>query len=340
MTELLNARPQAILLAIVLAIVIDVARRLLRLVGTGARRFWNGPEPGGAKLAWYAELASYLLFPLLAFISFVPPLVLIVGVAKLMGFESNVQVSMLNHGLALLWLLTITFLAVQIWYLMRLPGFWRRLRYLLILVSLPLLIQVLIWLLLDLAFRYRLANAADLGLAGSIGHLFALGIFPFLVPMVHGRIVVPVLTFATNETRHRWRPAIIATGCAVLVGFVAATFAWFGEVQKTTLFARNEPGTTPATTAPAAIGIPHTCHNYYPDMSLRLHETGTTVLAFRITAGGTIKDIAVDQSSGSSRLDLASVVCASHWTYIPATVNGHRVETAWRTQVAWKMDQS
>ncbi len=236
MTDLLTTSPQAIIVAVVLTVAIDIVRRLLRLVAWGAKRFWNGPETDGATTAWYAELAGYLLFPPLAFIAFIPPLVVIVATATLMGFPPNVKLSMLAHGMALLWTLTVAFLWVQIWHLMSLPGFWRRVRYCLLLVALPLLAQILTWLSLDALFQYRIADAVALRIAGSIGHLFSLGVFPFLMPMVHARILTPVLTFATRQTARRWRPLIIGIGCAVLAAFVAVVFLWFGEAGRVSPF--------------------------------------------------------------------------------------------------------
>ncbi len=230
MTELLATTPQAIFIAVVLAVAIDLMRRLLRFAARGAKRFWNGPEADGIKTAWYAELASYLLFLPLAFITFVPPLVMIVVTASLMGFPPDVKLSALTHGMALLWILTAVFLWLQIWHLMGLPGFWRRVRYFLLLLALPLLVQILTWLLLDFTFHFHLATNAHLKLAGRLCHLFSLGVFPFLVPLVHQRVLAPVFTFVTSQTKKRWRPLVTAIGCAVLAGFVAAVFLWFGQV--------------------------------------------------------------------------------------------------------------
>lgn len=338
MTELLTGSPQSIIIAVLLAVAIDLVRRVLRLVAGGARRFWFGPDADAQKSSIGVELLSYLLFPVLAFIAFVPSLVVIVATATLMGFDPNVKLSMLAHGMALLWALTFLFLWVQIWHLMRLPGFWRRVRYLLLLIALPLLVQILIWLFLDLLFRFHLANSEDLKIASRLGHLFSMGFFPFLVPVLHARALVPVFTSIMESTKKRWRAAATGVASAALVAVLVGIFMWFGQASRTSLFAQNEPGPS-AASAPAAIGVPHTCLNYYPPLSLRLHETGTAVLAFRITTSGTVRDIAIVQSTGSPRLDLASVMCATHWTYRPATVNGQKVEAPWRAQVVWKMGE-
>lgn len=337
MTELLTGNPQSIIAAILLAIAIDLARRVLRLVAGGARRFWFGPDADAQKSSIGVELLSYLLFPILALIAFVPSLVVIIATATLMGFDPGVKLSMLAHGMALLWVLTFVFLWVQIWHVMSLPGFWRRVRYLLLLIALPLLVQILVWLLLDALSRYQLANSDDLRIASRMGHLFSLGVFPFLVPLLHTRVLVPVFTFVTKSTARGWRATVTGVASGALVAVLVGSFVWFGQVSRTSLFAQNEPAAQTAT-VPAAIGVPHTCLNYYPPLSLRLHEMGKAVIAFRITTVGTVKDVAVVQSTGSPRLDLASVMCATHWTYRPATVNGQRIEASWRAQVVWKMD--
>jgi TonB family protein len=337
-TELLTGNPQSIIVAVLLAVAIDLIRRVLRLVAGGARRFWFGPDADTQKSSVGVELLSYLLFPVLAFIAFVPALVVIVATATLMGFDPHVKLSMLAHGMALLWALTFLFLWVQVWHLMGLPGLGRRLRYLLLLIALPLLVQILTWLFLDVLFRFHLANADDLKIAGHLGHLFSMGVFPFLVPVFHARVLVPVFTFVTKSTAHRWRAAVTIVASVALVAFLVGIFLWFGQARRTALFAQTEPGPSAAST-PAAIGVPHTCLHYYPPLSLRLHETGTAVIAFRITTTGTVRDVAIVQSTGSPRLDLASVMCATHWTYRPAMVNGQRIEVPWRAQVVWKMGE-
>jgi TonB family protein len=337
-TELLTGSPQSIIVAVLLAVAIDMTRRVLRLVAGGARRFWFGPDTDAQKSSIGVELLSYLLFPVLAFIAFIPSLVVITATATLMGFDPTVKLSMLAHGMALLWALTFLFLSLQIWHLMGLPGIWQRLRYLLLLIALPLLVQILTLLFLDVLFRFHFANADDLKIASDLGHLFSMGVFPFLVPVFHARVLIPVFTFVTKSMARRWRTAVTVVASAALVAALVGIFLWFAQASRTTLFAQSEPGPSTAT-APAAIGVPHTCLNYYPPLSLRLHETGTAVIAFRITVGGTVRDIAIVQSTGSPRLDLASVMCATHWTYRPAMVNGQKVEAPWRAQIVWKMGE-
>lgn len=89
--------------------------------------------------------------------------------------------------------------------------------------------------------------------------------------------------------------------------------------------------------SPISIGIPHSCADAYPTAAIQVHAEGTTTLAFTITTNGTVKDIKVEKSSGNKDLDDASVGCASHWLYKPATKDSKAVETLWEANVDWKL---
>jgi TonB family protein len=78
---------------------------------------------------------------------------------------------------------------------------------------------------------------------------------------------------------------------------------------------------------PAAIGKPHLCARHdYPAAAKAMGVEGATKLFFHIEPDGTVKDIAVQQSSGNIYLDQASLDCAATWTYRPAMQNGQPVE--------------
>lgn len=88
-------------------------------------------------------------------------------------------------------------------------------------------------------------------------------------------------------------------------------------------------------TAPASVGRKHECTGFYPPLSDKLGEEGTTTLNFKITTDGNVKDITVKKPSGFPRLDEAAVTCASKWRYKPAMQLGQPVEAAWATDVKW-----
>jgi len=88
-----------------------------------------------------------------------------------------------------------------------------------------------------------------------------------------------------------------------------------------------------------SIGRPHICTAYYPPAALKAHAEGTVTLAFTITTGGNVKDLRIEKSSNNKDLDDASLQCAAHWLYKPATMDGEPLETPWRANVVWKMPE-
>jgi protein TonB len=92
-----------------------------------------------------------------------------------------------------------------------------------------------------------------------------------------------------------------------------------------------------AVSSPVSIGRPHTCTQNYPQMSVKLGEEGTTMIAFHIMTDGSVTNVTVSKSSGSPRLDEAAVSCAERWHYKPATQDGNAVETPWQANVQWKL---
>ena len=95
----------------------------------------------------------------------------------------------------------------------------------------------------------------------------------------------------------------------------------------------------PQISSPASIGAKHYCdqNRYYPQLSVKLGEQGTTTLSFKIDTNGNVKDPVVANSSGSDRLDQATINCVSSWRYKPAIQNGQPVEFTWQTAVKWQL---
>ncbi|WP_285018247.1 energy transducer TonB [Novosphingobium sp. fls2-241-R2A-195] len=69
----------------------------------------------------------------------------------------------------------------------------------------------------------------------------------------------------------------------------------------------------------------------YPVDARRAHEQGTVKLLLLVGSDGTVKDIQVASSSGSSRLDGAALRAVKHWRWSPLMSNG--VATAVRGYV-------
>jgi TonB family protein len=95
---------------------------------------------------------------------------------------------------------------------------------------------------------------------------------------------------------------------------------------------------THADTGPAPTGAPHSC-NQYPAAELASHIEGTSTLRFRIGTDGEPKEIAIAKSSGNANLDQAAIACVTGWKYAPATKSGKPVETAWKADVVWKINE-
>ncbi|GAA0524927.1 TonB family protein [Rhizomicrobium palustre] len=103
-----------------------------------------------------------------------------------------------------------------------------------------------------------------------------------------------------------------------------------------TITTQSKQPTPPPVSSPASIGRPHVCgDDYYPAISKRLGEQGTTRLGFTITADGRVENVHVEASSGSERLDNAAVTCATPWRYKPAVREGQPVAVQWHTEVKW-----
>jgi TonB family protein len=88
---------------------------------------------------------------------------------------------------------------------------------------------------------------------------------------------------------------------------------------------------------PRSIGIPHTCNRYYPPELQEQGIQGTTLLSFRVTDYGSVREIVVSETSGNKDLDAAAVFCAQHWRYKPATRNGRVIEVPWVAKVVWAL---
>jgi protein TonB len=103
---------------------------------------------------------------------------------------------------------------------------------------------------------------------------------------------------------------------------------------------RPPPPAQVTVTPPHAVGHTHDCSlKYYPEMSVRLNETGTTGIAYDISTDGTITNVHVVRPSGVERLDNAAVSCVSNgWRSTPA-MNGN-VPTAvhnLEANIVWRL---
>lgn len=103
----------------------------------------------------------------------------------------------------------------------------------------------------------------------------------------------------------------------------------------TAITTQSKVASPPPISSPVSIGKPHVCLQDYPAISVRLGETGTTTIGFTITPEGRVENVHVVNSSGSERLDNATVNCASSWKYKAAVKDNLPVAVPWKADVKW-----
>lgn len=86
-------------------------------------------------------------------------------------------------------------------------------------------------------------------------------------------------------------------------------------------------------TPPRSSGPPHIC---LPAGGYIVHKlVGQTIIEFKVTTEGTVRDLVLRQSSGDPSTDLVSLTCIAAWLYMPAMANGHPLEVALRQSIDW-----
>jgi TonB family protein len=90
---------------------------------------------------------------------------------------------------------------------------------------------------------------------------------------------------------------------------------------------------------PPALSKPENCRDDYPFFARVFGRKGTSELAFTVSADGTVRDIKIAKSSGSSGLDDAAVDCVARWHYRPALKDGQLVDAPMTVKVAWDLDE-
>jgi len=90
---------------------------------------------------------------------------------------------------------------------------------------------------------------------------------------------------------------------------------------------------------PPTLSKPENCRDHYPFFARVLGQEGTTELALKVLADGTVSDVKVSKSSGSDRLDDAAVDCVSQWHYRPAIKDDQTVDAPMSVTVDWKLGE-
>jgi len=106
------------------------------------------------------------------------------------------------------------------------------------------------------------------------------------------------------------------------------------------------PGSaSPEHVAPPAIDAPRFDLAYlrnpapaYPPLSRRLHEQGRVLLWVRVSAQGEAREVRVQASSGSARLDQAATEAVRRWRFSPARQGGEKIEGVALVPIAFTLD--
>ena len=104
-----------------------------------------------------------------------------------------------------------------------------------------------------------------------------------------------------------------------------------------------EPGLD-ATTQKAQVGVraePDYLKNPeppYPMAARRRHETGTVLLAVKVTAQGRAAEVTVKQSSGYPLLDDSALNAVREWEFVPAHIGSLAVECQIEVPIRFKLE--
>jgi TonB family protein len=305
---------------------------------TKASGSFTGPEPSKDERSGRTLFGAITLCLILIIvcIGFFPVALGMRSATLLLGFTLQRQMWDFPHGQLFLWTVLVLFLWVELGHLMRLRSVWSRVRFVLLLIGLPLALASLARCLLD-AFHPSLAASA--GDVGRMARFVCLAVVPFFVPSLHARLFAPLATQLCARAGSRWREAVENIGNVLLFVAAIGAAAWFNAAPLTPSYEKTEWPAVKGNPMPGPSGERHSCAGYYPPLSLRLGEEGTTVLSYRVSTTGSVKDVAIVHSSGSDRLDLASALCVTHWTYKPVSQGGQNVEFPWKAAINWRLTQ-
>ena len=91
--------------------------------------------------------------------------------------------------------------------------------------------------------------------------------------------------------------------------------------------------------APTALGYGRTTQVKYPREALQRREHGTVIVRVLVGADGLPKQVEVEKSSGSPRLDNAALEAVRRWTFQPGTLGGVAQSVWARVPIAFDINQ-
>ncbi len=103
--------------------------------------------------------------------------------------------------------------------------------------------------------------------------------------------------------------------------------------------AAGEQNYGPGDATPKPAEKPHECNNWWPIGPSRPSARGDTILSFKITAEGKVRDVAILHTSRDQFLDEAAKACVLTWQYKPAMHrDGTPYEVPWIARISWQLD--
>lgn len=150
--------------------------------------------------------------------------------------------------------------------------------------------------------------------------------------------------FCSSKFRHQMWAVIVAGGLAVGSSLLFAYGVYERLTVPTDAPVKVVKEVVPVpvvlrVSRPPSLARPQSCRDDYPLLSRIFGDEGTTEVAIRVLADGTVSDAKVAVTSGSSRLDDAAVDCVSAWHYRPAIKDDQTVDAALTVKVVWNLDE-
>lgn len=152
----------------------------------------------------------------------------------------------------------------------------------------------------------------------------------------------PVSPPPPARTARQSAPAVEATP-AMVVPAPAATTAYADSDAPATAGTTAPVDAIPGAPAPVSEARVDTRydHNpvpFYPATSRRLGESGEVLLRVRVSAEGTVLDVAIAQSSGFPRLDSAARAAVKGWRFLPARQGDEKIESSVQIPLRFVLD--
>jgi len=330
----------AIVLALAVAAVLKLFDRVMARLAPGATARFKGPPAGADQSrgrSLYAILAICSIL-IVAWYATVCANELVVSSARVMGFFFASWYGEISNGEILFWTAVVVVLFVELGHLMRLDSIWSRFRFVVLLIGLPLALYA--------ASRFALIKfgaylPADWQGATTIDWLalVSFGIVPLTMPAIHASLFAPFATRLGGMFGEDYREGVAGVGNVLLVALAFGALVWTVQLPRPPI-SQAQADWSKKPNGPVPSGTPHNCSGYYPLESMRLGEQGDVIVSFQILATGQVSDAKIDKSSGFRRLDDASLLCVSHWTYTPAQSHGQPIAVPWKARVIWSLRSS